>query len=228
MKKYRWVLLAWLCVSCFEIKESVSLTEKGGGHYRLLIDFSQSADVVRQVLKATQDPGSNPFEGTPEPIYELSDILDSALLQLSFFKGISNSKKIFDADKLILGYEFDFQKLENLNSVLNFMNYTFFKEKKQTFISYSKKGELAINNVVNIKELLKGLDYQTDTLYLNTKKTILQTATYELQMTFPKRVKKSRNYRFVLSDDRKTLSLRFPLEKIINSQTRVGNRIKFK
>jgi hypothetical protein len=228
MKKLLFLFLAFICSSCFEIKESIVLKAQGNGHYRLLIDFSQSSELVRQVIKATQDPGSNPFEGALEPLFELRDILDSGTAQIAYFKGIDSVKKIFDTDKFLMGFEFEFKRLENLNSVLNYMNYSFFKEKKQSFVSYSKKGEIALNNVSNLRELIQGLDNKLDTTFSQTKKLIAQTATYQLEFTFPKKVKKNRNYRFILSDDRRMLSLRVALGKLIHSETRVGNRIKFK
>ncbi len=220
--------VVWICAGCFEIRETITFTSEGKGHYRLVLDLSASRELVTQVIRATSDPGTNPFSDLAEPIYELNDILDSGISQLSYFQGISNLKKIFDQTNLLMGYEFDFAKIENLNSVLAYTNRTWFENKRRSFFSYSKKGEIALNNVYNINELIQGLDNQNDTAFSSTKARLAATATYQLELLFPKKVRKSKNPRYSLSPDKKSLILRLRLEQILNQDAKFGNRIKFK
>lgn len=138
MKKIQYILLIIISLiqfSCFEVVEEVSLKKDGSGSFKYTVNFSQSSSKIKALMMLDEVEGHKvPTEQKIESEFDKICELSKKVI------GISNVTKSTDFYNYIFEYNCDFQKVENLNTILDSLSHKAesLDYEKTEYFSYSK------------------------------------------------------------------------------------------
>lgn len=189
---------------CFEIIEEIHYKKDGSGTYKFTMDMSQMKGLMDMAM-ASDTTGSMNMDTMAAVGREMSE-------KVRGIQGISNIKEVTDAENLIFGVEYDFANMEALNAAAKAnaseeMNEAAdkpsFKGGKKEFTRLDVKGGLG--------GLLNGamgdLGGEEGEMALAFFKDVSYTMIYH----FDRKVKKTSNKLAEISDDKKTVTLKYYL-----------------
>ena len=120
-------MVAAIQVSCFEVIEEVNLKKDGTGTFKYTVNFSQSSSKINALMMLDEVDGHKvPTESKIES--EFNKICDLT----KKVNGISNVTKTVDFYNFIFVYNCDFEKVENLNTIIDSLS------KKTDSLDYDK------------------------------------------------------------------------------------------
>ena len=102
----------FLCTSCFEILEELTLNEDGSGHMAVTFNLSKSKSKLASIMLLDSVNGRKvPSEK------DIEKALEDAVNQLKKTEGISNIEKTSDFKNYIFTISCDFKKLANIDAI---------------------------------------------------------------------------------------------------------------
>lgn len=138
MKKLQYivlVLLACIQVSCFEVIEEVNLKKDGTGSFKYTVNFSESSSKIKALMMLDE------VEGHKVPTEQKIQSEFDKICDLSkTVGGISNVSSSSDFYNFIFEYNCDFNKVENLNGILDSLSHKAesVEYENTEYFSYSK------------------------------------------------------------------------------------------
>jgi len=129
------VLIALVQVSCFEVVEEVSLKKDGSGSFKYTVNFSESSSKIKALMMLDE------VEGQKVPTEQKIQSEFDKICDLSkTVNGITNVKNSSDFYNFIFEYNCDFEKVENLNGILDSLSHKAesIEYENTEYFSYSK------------------------------------------------------------------------------------------
>ncbi|MEZ4980010.1 MAG: hypothetical protein R2769_00160 [Saprospiraceae bacterium] len=227
MKSFKWIFLvlfsATMLTSCFEIIEEVTYHKDGSGELKYVFDMGGLKPMLE--MAAAMDTTGQMNMDT------LGMISKEFVNKVEGLKGITNIAEISDADNLKFGVSFNFDDPESLNTAVNQLmespglmsgETTTFEGSKKKFTRLASKNLTGIFDEI-LGETGAGENGEMAMMFL---KDVSYTTIYH----FDKKVKKMSNDKAVLSDDKKTVTMKYYLfdEDRGGKNATLENEIKLK
>lgn len=133
------LFISFFTTGCFEIIEEVKMNEDGSGKLKYIINFSQSSSKIKSLLLLDEVEGQ--AVPSKEKIrYEFSKVVNKS----KKVNGLSAIQSNADLDNFIFTYQCNFNKVENLNVLLDTVKGSKNDDLNlhETYFSYSKKNKL--------------------------------------------------------------------------------------
>jgi len=215
---FRFIFFAFFLLGlsgCFEVREEISIRPDGAGKYALILDMSQSQELINKKIDATED---TPLVG-----------LDSAFIRsakhLNEIQGISHAQGIKDVKNFRFGIEFRFVNTDALNRALSEMNHEEgnYPPEPLEIYDFTKKTLTRSENFY-LKMVLETLDANHE----QEAKNMLQRASYTHLMRTSSKFKKYSNKDYRLSSNKKELQLSGNINEILAGKIKTANEVKLK
>lgn len=232
MTMWRFFLII-ICIpllsSCFELREELYLHKEGWGSYKILVDFSESKEMLQDLAAKTDTSKHNPFGKPNETFAELAQTWGLGAEKLNKINGISNAEQVYDEKNYILGLQFEFQDISALNLALTLKDGGEFNPKFELPYIY-QKGKLAKNNIFIFQKLLKYLDISINEEMdiSKQKKAIFAQISYKTAIKTSGKIKKYNNYSYVMQENGREVHGTFKLKDVLNGNADISTLIKFK
>lgn len=137
MKHIQYIALLILTltqVSCFELVEQINLKNDGSGTFKYTLNFSQSATHIKSILLLDE------VEGYKVPtLNNIKSKFNKLGLKTSTVKGITNVKTESNFNDYIFTYSCHFNKIDQLNAVIDTLGKTSAIGQHAKYYSYSTK-----------------------------------------------------------------------------------------
>lgn len=226
------ILVLLLFTSCFELHETVHIKGDGSGSFKLEIDLSEHERMLMDLARHAAAENSNVFGEGELPFEEVIQAWTQGASQLNDIRGISGAMPIVDRERMVFGWQFDFESVEDLNLVLALKEGSKYNPKFKPAYAYEKK-TLYKKDRFSFNKLLEGINALASESLLpmgveNQKKAIFAEIRYHCTIQVENKVKKWDNSNFVLSEDQRTLTYKATLENIHADHTSMASKIKFK
>lgn len=219
--------------SCFEIREEISVNTSGAGSYQLVMDFSQSRQLLEMILDASKDEKMSPFGTEGNPFNQVDSLFAVGSSQLNSITGVTNAASIKDDNNFRYGLSFNFDNIEALNTALSEIQYN--QNGTPTYEQYYNyaNGTLVKTPKFNLKSLIAQIkpDENTDDFGYDLHEKIKQmyaSISYKQIMKFGRVKKFSNESAYSLSKDKTTLTFYRTLQDLQNGNVNIANEIKFK
>jgi hypothetical protein len=133
--KYIALLLITLTqVSCFEIVEQINLKNDGSGTFKYTLNFSQSASHIKSILLMDE------VEGYKVPtLNTIKSKFNKLGQKTTTVNGITDVKTESNFNDYIFTYACHFDKIEQLNAVIDTLGKTSENGESTNYFSYTKK-----------------------------------------------------------------------------------------
>ncbi len=220
--------------SCFEIKEEIRMTSSGAGSYQLLMDFSQSQQLLALLVDASKDEKVNPFGTEGNPFHQVDSLFSMGSSQLNTITGIRNAVSIQNDNSFQYGLSFDFDNVEALNTALSEIQYNpNGKPAYEEYYVFDGKSVLTKTGKFNLKALIaqikpdenaKDFGYE---LHQRVQE-MYASIQYRQVLRFEKVKKYSNESAYSLSGDKTTLTFSRSLKELQEGNVNIANEIKFK
>ena len=204
--------------SCFEVIEEVNLKNDGTGDFMLTVNMSEHKTKLASIMLLDSVRGYRVPSKT-----EILSFLNDLNNYLKDSEGISQVKHTYDFEEFIFTLSFNFNKVENINSAierLNFKNgkkpenlnfvYSYNKSTKE----FSRKYSLPPNTSNSLNQLSE------------EDKANLVDAIYTSIIRFEKEIVSASNKRSRISPNGKAVMLRSNAVDIIKGQINLSNTIQ--
>jgi len=184
MKKTHYILLILIALfqfSCFEIVEDVTIKPDGSGKLKYILNFSQSTTKIKSLLLLEEVEGHK----VPSKV-KIQEEFKKACEMTKQVKGISSVHYVSDFENFIFTYTCDFEKVENLNAIIDKFART--KDDLKTYKSdafayskstktYTRKGDVMFSDYyAKVKKskdvVLDGAKYTSVTRFENEVKNV--------------------------------------------------------
>jgi hypothetical protein len=208
--------LLFLCSSCFQVIEEITLKNNGSGDMQLTMNFSQSKSKLASIMLLDSMNGYR--------IPKEKDIQDYMNETVDFLKkstGISDIKKTVDLKNYIASVSFSFKDISNINGITQKL---MAKQKtKMPVINYFFDKSSAIFK----KTYQYSADVKAEYSKLKTKdKEIFKTAGYTSIFRFDNAIASSSNKLAKISPSGKAIMLKSGALELINGQATLSNQIQ--
>lgn len=237
------ITLCTLCISC-EIKEELYITKRGKGELNFKADFGRMLSFVNSMPKNTEATAKTNkkidtifhfdelFEKMKDSISKLSkedqDLIEKMkTYSMQMTVDFNNSKGLF-----ALSTTFDdVDEINNFPEILN--KASSFNKKTKKMASPEKYGFRYELNRKKFKRFVteKKLSEEEEQKYQNqikTSKMILSGSNYTLLYHFDKKIKSISNKDAVLTPDKKTLEITYPMDTLILNPYLLEFEVTFK
>ena len=210
----RYFMFLWLLflTACFEIKEEIELKANGSGKYTLLLDLSQSQEIISKALEKDKK-----LERT---IPNFDSTLVEGAKRLNEIKGIKNAKGILNANRTHVGMSFEFESIKALNEALNENN----ESDSAVVVYWLDKNVLTRNNEFHLRRLLP---MDAEAAQFKKMEELLQQGSYVWTLKSAK-IKKSKNEAYQIGKDKSTVEFRTKILELLQHKAHIENEIKFK
>ncbi|MBJ2174882.1 hypothetical protein JBL43_11585 [Aureibaculum sp. A20] len=208
--------LLFICTSCFEIIEEVSLNEDGSGKVTLTLNLSRSKTKINSIMLLDS---VNNYEVPSEQ--EIRQHFADMVKTVKNTGGITNVTNSINLEDYIFTLSCDFNDVDALNMVVS--NFSSKEEAKRIknhkHFSYDKNNQLFTRS------------YHYD-LAKEIKKTkmedreVFKTASITTIYRFPKGIASSSNNAAKISKSKKAIMLKISAQDIINQNKSIKNQIK--
>ncbi|MCS7018316.1 MAG: hypothetical protein RMJ87_04205 [Cytophagales bacterium] len=209
-----------MCLSCFEIREEITISKQGSGNYVFLLDMSRSKSLIDMAMSMQMAKDRTSFA-------QIDSAFAKGTERLAQIQGIQNVQAINDHEQYVFGMRFDFQHIEALNAALNQSQEQ--AELNGTNIFTFKKKELSRTERTPISALADLAVLRSTPEGAAQMQTLLQGAAY-VCVVRPQtgKIRSFSNPNGELQDNNKTFYYRVPLLDIMEGRTSPANTIKFK
>ena len=210
-------LLSSLLVSCFEVREEITLNRNRSGNYRLVVDISGMSGMMDQLGETLggeegEEESAAPMEGGMEPdMAEQADLLNQV-------DGISNVAALADGGGI--GLSFDFKNLGALNEALDVLA-------AQDDSGASSPLEFSRCSMARGAGIGLGFDGEQEEGGMDM--LAMMEPTYTLVFTAPRKIRSVSNEAgATLSVDGKTLTVTASLAEVASGALDLTNVIKYR
>ncbi len=210
-------LLSSLLVSCFEVREEITLNRNRSGNYRLVVDISGMSGMMDQLGETLGgeeggEESAAQMDGGMEPdMAEQADLLNQV-------DGISNVEAVADGGGM--GLSFDFKNLGALNEALDVLA-------AQDDSGASSPLEFTRWSLARGAGIGLGFDGEQEENSMDM--LAMMEPTYTLEFTAPRKIRSVSNEAgATLSVDGKTLTVTASLAEVASGTMDLTNVIKFR
>ncbi|HEY8400323.1 MAG TPA: hypothetical protein VIK89_03620 [Cytophagaceae bacterium] len=231
MKKYSFNLLllllfCFLCTSCFEIKEELTLKKDGSGTYSFTMDMSQLKQVFIMSQAFAKGFSSMDTSGKYKPnmnfhnpMLNMKIKFDQLKYKLEEIKGITNYEVVYDTSLYLIGAKYNFSNITALNASVNELQ----KDQEEKQEDHYKYNGRVFERYNSISENDVKIGANNDSI----ARSMLGTARYHIIYHFEEPVKDFENENYYMSRDRKTLIFTAPLMDLVDRKVLIDNKVKF-
>lgn len=210
MKKLFWCLgfaSIFLLSACLNLKEQIQVNKDGSGTYRFLLDLSQFNAMTAMFGDMSDMQSDENFSMIDEKQEQLFKQLEDSI------QGIHHIKPIMDSVNSLFGFEFQFDKVSDLNHALNLL----FNEKGQPILfvelennAFKRNYPTSISDQIvgqlskeKLPEELQGFPFDFTTL--------LGNSTFTSEYIFEKNIKNVSNTKSLIGNQFKSVITTCPL-----------------
>jgi len=211
--KYLVLVPLFLCTSCFEILEELSLNKDGTGHFNLTINLSQSKTKLNSILLLDSINGYKipTKKKVTAQIYQLVNTLKKV-------DGVADIKNEIDFDDYIFNIEFDFKNIKTLNNVISlFSPKSNEKNTTKQFVFDQKENIFKRTHQYDLKKQFEKVKLKDRGVFKN--------ASFVTIYKFQHEIKSSKNQNVRISKNKKAILLKVNIEDIIHNQKSIKNQI---
>lgn len=197
---------------CFEIIEDVQLKSDGSGSFQYIVNFSQSSTKIKSLMLMSEVEGYKvPTESKIDREFQRMAYISGQV------NGISHVQAETDLDKFIFKYSCNFQKIENLNTLIDTV-----KKQSQELESKSVPSfEFKASEKKFIRHGDNSLKEKYDALP-ESQKMIFEGAEYTCLYRFESEIDSIFNPAAIMSKNRKVSFFKILMPKLASN----GNKIK--
>ena len=214
--------LLFLATSCLDIQESIFMRNNGSGKFALTVNLENVESLLKMVAQYSGDKeaGTDFMEDVDVNFEDLKKKLEKQ-------KGISQVKTIRENSNKQLGIAFEFSDIKALNNAIKELN----EDKKNDspdYFSY-ENGQLVRLNTLGVREQVQRkieteIDISIDGQLLSN---LLKDMTYTTKYTFEKPVKKTTNPGSKITNEGRTVTLKYHFFDDETATNSLGNNISF-
>lgn len=198
------LLTAMVFTSCFDLIEEIHYKKDGSGTYKFTMDMSGLKGLMELAMSA-----DTTGEFKMDTLSAVSKELSAKVRDLD---GITNIREIADAENLVFGVEFDFRDVKALNLAMKegFSDDELSSTNEKSFFQSSKKSFQRIDargfGGMLDQMLSSGLGGDDE---MEMAQMFLKDVSYTMIYHFDRKVKKVSNNLATVSDDKKTVTLKY-------------------
>lgn len=198
------LLTAMVFTSCFDLIEEVHYKKDGSGTYKFTMDMSGLKGLMELAMSA-----DTTGEFKMDTLSAVSKELSAKVRDLD---GITNIREITDSENLVFGVEFDFRDVKALNLAMKegFSDDELSSTTEKSFFQASKKSFQRIDargfGGMLDQMLSSGLGGEDE---MDMAQMFLKDVSYTMIYHFDRKVKKVSNNLATVSDDKKTVTLKY-------------------
>jgi len=210
-----------LFTGCFRIVEKVEFDTMNSGTFTLVQDLTEMYK-----LMGSMGEGEGPTEEDKEQEFqELENELKPLLPLLENVKGISNATTGHDTENFSAFVQFDFASIDALNQGMSVIYSTQLEMEEIQQNTYFKTGRKKVERT-DTRDMINFLrkDMQDDSA---EAAQFFQTASFELQYSFPKKIKKVTNKDIDFEKKSTSLTYSYFLFQEDFKEKPVGTTIRF-
>ncbi len=204
-------ILVFSLTSCIEIVEEININKDKSGNISIKIE----SDNAGLILNIVNNLVGNSYED------EVKAELNKIASKLTNQKGINNVKINLNERNGQYGISCDFENPEDLNQAL----YKSFGYKKTIFSpGYIKAGRHKLkkmNITPYVKKYLEKEDIAIPDGY------IIDLIDYKCIYHFPDEIKSISNKNAIITNNSKTATIEFPIEKVLDNKVNTGIKIRY-
>lgn len=231
-----WCVLPFLLSACLEIKEEITVKQDGSGKYRLLLDFSQSRDILQAMFEMEQE-GDPQLEGIRDPFLNLDTVFTQGVKELEVIEGVEQASGQVDHQSMRYELQFNFRHLDALNAALAYTGGNTFvqeegeeEEEVPRYYSILRNGAFHKANVFNLQTVYEAVEPSPEEMTPDAQlevNSVYQTITYRLVINTDREIKRFSNRRAVLSDDKMRLMMKTNLYEVRQGKLDISNTLRF-
>lgn len=227
------LFLALGMTSCFDITEEYHFNKDGSGSAKFVIDLAQMMEMMESFAGSMDSLGEG-MESMDE-MFETTDLVD-ALMRLP---GIRNVKNLSSKDKKVFGYSYDFANLESLNnalvatqgdmSMMSALGMTGGEQDEESANDniFEKKGK-KLTRIFTIPEKEADEESEEDEM-AGLASMMFADHFYTFKYSFEGGVKKvKKNKLAVISPDNRTVTIKVPMQNLMEGDADMGAMFKLK
>lgn len=208
---------------CFELLEEVHYRKDGSGTYKFTMDMSQMKAMLEMAMSADTTGSVN--------LDTLSAMPREMSKKLQGMPGITNIKEINDMENFVFGVEYEFKDIEALNNatMASSIDPELGKAAERVFTG-SKKSFERLNSKAMASALDEAMGAAGEGEEAEMAMMFLKDVSFTFVYNFDRKVKKVSNSLAKISDDKKSVTLKYFLfdEERGGKKGSVGNAIKLK
>jgi hypothetical protein len=205
MKSLKWLLLVLMgttmLTSCFDILEEVTYHKDGSGEFKYVFDMSGLKPMMDMV--AAMDTTGEMSMDT------LSSISREFSQKVEGLSGITDIQEIKDEDAFKYGVSFKFSNLDALNAAVNQITEGPGISSGETAMFEGSKKKFVRLNAGKISGIFDELMGETGGENAEMAMMFLKDVSYTTVYHFDKKVKKVSNENAVISNDKKTVTIKY-------------------
>jgi len=221
LKKYGTILLLFIlpfvCSSCFEIIEEISLNPDGSGNMTITVNLSQSRTKIASIMLMDSINGYKvPGKQT------IQNEVNQVAARLRKTAGISNVKTTTDFNNYIGTISFNFKDVSHVNNITR---------------SILEENKIKASNVSTYSYNKASGTFARDYKYYSTAKTeynklkkedrdVFTSATYTSIYRFPAAIARHSNTLAKVSKSQKAIMQKCSILDLINGRTSLSNQIQ--
>lgn len=217
--------LLFLATSCLDIQESIFMRNNGSGKFALTVNLEDVESILKMVAQFSGDS-----EAGKDFMEDIDVDFEDLKNQLEKQKGISQVKTIREIENKLLGIAFEFSDIQSLNNAIKKLNDD---QKNPTnpspdYFSY-QNGQLERLNTLGVKEQVqRKIETEID-ISINGQmlSNLLKDMTYTTKYTFEKPVKKTSNPGSKITNEGRTVTLKYYFFDNETATNSLGNNISF-
>ncbi len=203
--------------SCIEFEEEISFKKDGSGTYSMTTSMGKMMEMLGDL------GGSGDTEGGMNE--NMTKSFEETMKKLQEVKGVSNVSYKSENHKFTITYDFkDVGTLNRAAAVNNTAGELGGQITMGNAYSWTTKGFERAGLPKKSKENPLEKESKEN---LEMAKVMMEGASYTTKYTFEKPIKKMSNKNAVLSEDRKSVTLKISLLDMIDGKAKLGNKIKF-
>lgn len=214
--------LLFLATSCLDIQESIFMRNNGSGKFALTVNLENVESLLKMVAQYSGDK-----EAGTDFMEDVDVNFEDLKIKLEKQKGISQVKTIRENSNKQLGIAFEFSDIQALNKAIKELNEDE-KNPSPDYFSY-ENGQLVRLNTLGVREQVQRkieteIDISIDGQLLSN---LLKDMTYTTKYTFEKPVKKTTNPGSKITNEGRTVTLKYHFFDDETATNSLGNNISF-
>jgi hypothetical protein len=218
------LLAATLFTGCFRIVEKVDFKSMDSGTFTMITDLSTMYNLMAGMEGMGGEEGEE--DDTEAQFQEMEDELKTIVPSLESISGIANVQTAHDASAYTTQIAFDFKSIDALNkgmSILYSKQLELEEVKQNTYFKTSKKKVERTDTRDMIEYLRKDMGEEAT----GEMAQFFQDASFELQYSFPKKVKKVSNKDYTFEKKSKNISMNYYMFREDFKEKPLGTTVKF-
>lgn len=221
------IITASLCLlglftGCFRIVEKVDFKTMDSGTFTMVTDLSEMYKLMSSMEESGEEPDQEEME---QEFVELENELKPLLPLLQQVPGITSASTSHDTANYSASIQFDFTSIEALNKGMSiiYSKQLEMEEIQQNTYFKSKKNRIERTDTRDMIDFLRK-DMEDDSA---EAAQFFQTASFELQYSFPKKIKKVTNQDVDYEKKGDTLTYSYYLFQEDFKEKPIGTTVRF-